>query len=77
MMTSGLRGLAALGLDLPPNSCDEVVDQMVDEVNQLLVQKPISELVNNRAATDDRVIVRAPIFHSFRSSLRVCSAHLL
>jgi hypothetical protein len=24
-------------------------------------------LLNNRAATDDRVIVRAPVFHSFRS----------
>ena len=58
MMTSGLRGLAVLGLALPPNSCDEMVDRMVDDVDQLLVQKPISELVNNRAATDDRVIVR-------------------
>jgi hypothetical protein len=77
MMMSGLRGLAALGLDLPPNSSDEMVDRMVDEVNQLLVRKPISELLNNRAATDDRVIVRAPVFHSFRSPPQDSSAHLL
>jgi hypothetical protein len=57
MVASGLRGLASLGLDIPANPSDDVVEQAVAEVYRLLSDRPIRDLLNDAPATDERAKV--------------------
>lgn len=70
MVASGLRGLAALGLDIPADPSKEMLDKAVAEVNELLGQRSIADLLNNPPATDERakaltiLSLRLSVFHS-------------
>ncbi len=59
MISYGLQGLAALGLDLPADPDDEMVQRALKEVDQLLANRQISDLLDDPPATDERAIVRA------------------
>jgi hypothetical protein len=54
MVASGLRGLAALGLEIPADPSKEMLDKAVAEVNELLGKRPISDLLHSPPATDER-----------------------
>jgi hypothetical protein len=60
MVTSGLRGLAALGLVIPADPSDDMVAQAVAEVYRLLDNRSIRDLLNDAPATDERAKVRTP-----------------
>jgi hypothetical protein len=59
MISYGLQGLAALGLDLPADPDDEMVQRALKEVDQLLANRQISDLLDDPPATDERAMVRA------------------
>ncbi len=57
MVASGLCGLAALGLEIPADPSKEMLDKAVAEVNELLGDRPISDLLHSPPATDERAKV--------------------
>jgi hypothetical protein len=57
-----LRGLAALGLELPADLDDEAIEQAKREVSQLLGDRPVRDLLHNKPATDARIAVRSVPF---------------
>ncbi len=61
MISYGLQGLAALGLDLPADPDDEMVQRALKEVDQLLANRQISDLLDDPPATDERAMVRQPV----------------
>ncbi len=67
MVASGLRGLAALGLEIPADPSKEMLDKAVAEVNELLGERPISDLLHSPPATDERAKVNPqppiPVVH--------------
>jgi hypothetical protein len=54
MVASGLRGLAALGLDMPERPSEEMMVRAVAEVDELLRGRSIGDLLNAPPATDER-----------------------
>jgi predicted ATPase len=60
MVASGLRGLAALGLEIPADPSKEMLDKAVAEVNELLGERPISDLLHSPPATDERAKACSP-----------------
>lgn len=58
MISYGLQGLAALGLDLPADPDNEMVQRALKEVDQLLANRQISDLLDDPPATDERAMVR-------------------
>ncbi|ELR13786.1 GAF domain containing serine/threonine kinase [Acanthamoeba castellanii str. Neff] len=57
MISYGLQGLAALGLDLPADPDNEMVQRALKEVDQLLANRQISDLLDDPPATDERAMV--------------------
>jgi predicted ATPase len=57
MITFGLQGLQALGLDMPEDPDPDMVRQAIAEVKQLLANRRICDLLNDSPATDERAMV--------------------